>query len=243
MNRKLLLILFAVISSSCQDGDLNGHYVSVDKSINKFYRERYLTLDIIDSLVILNKRLVFSEQKDTIVIDRSTRKFIKSLKVDSQIYDFKVTGNELFLQTDYGEWIKFIRKEVSTSDYFSNSLIDIEPEDYASQSQVQIQNLNFKNVIVGKLKTAAGWEEATDSIYMEYENEVFIHYSDIARLNKVLVRDTLINWSVCLHLDRGIPDSLAFLLKSDLLKIIGKEKLFESRLDENELVYIKLKQN
>lgn len=192
-----MVILFAVISSSCQDGDLNGHYVSVDKSINKFYGERYLTLDIIDSLVILNKRLVFSEQKDTIVIDRSTRKFIKSLNV--------------------------------------------EPEVYANQSQVQIQNLNFENLIVGKLKTVAGWEGAADSIYIEYENEVFIHYSDIARLNKVLVKDTLINRSVCLHLDRGIPNSLAFLLKSGLLKSIGKEKLFESRLDKNELVYIKLK--
>lgn len=91
------------------------------------------------------------------------------------------------------------------------------------------------------MKTATGWEGAADSIYIEYENEVFVHYSDIARLNKVLVRDTLINWSVCLHLDRGIPNSLAFLLKSGLLKSIGKEKLFESRLDKNELVYIKLK--
>ena len=114
MKRLYLFLLLAVLTQcSTKVDSLNGYYISPDK----FPDGRYETLEIIDSLVLLDRIVLGGYERDTIVINPRTRKFIKATpKSIYPILDFKVVGDtiEIHFEHDLGQGeIKFVRSTQS----------------------------------------------------------------------------------------------------------------------------------
>src|SRR5207253_1600417 len=127
-------------------------------------------------LVLFNKNIVFTSQRDTIIIDSKTNSFVRSTREMFPIFDFKVSKDTVILDYyhDAGtDKIKFIKDIPTNNDYFSSSFVDIELEKYLDEFQVTPEGLQIKNVTVGTLKKGIRWAKA-DSIYIEFENEVFL---------------------------------------------------------------------
>lgn len=238
--KSLLLIVMLVFLSQCQNKqtNLDGHYIST----NLPYDNSYYTLDIIDSLVLINKNVVFLDQRDTIIIDPKKNLFIRSTREMFPFFDFGLISDTVMLRFahDGGEdIIKFIKATPSASEFFSSSLIEIEPEQYRNESQFKIDGLNIKNITVGPLKKGASWPNP-DSLYIEFENEVFIDLEDISRIGASLDSDSISNWAIGLHLNKHVPQSVAKQVRLELLKNYDRKKIAESRLDGNQLVYIEI---
>lgn len=106
----LLLLLVVLIQCSTKVDSLNGYYISPDK----FPDGRYETLEIIDSLVLLDRIVLGGHERDTIVINLRTRKFVKATpKSMYPILDFKMVGDtiEIHFEHDLGQSkIKFIKE-------------------------------------------------------------------------------------------------------------------------------------
>lgn len=238
--KRIFLMAMLVFLAQCQNKqtNLDGHYVST----NLPYDNRYYTLDIIDSLVLINKNVVFLDQRDTIIIDPKTNSFIRSTREMFPFFDFGLINDTVMLQFahDGGEdIIKFIKATPSASEFFSPSLIEIEPEQYHNESEFKIDGLNVKNIVVGPLKNGVSWSKP-DSLYIEFENEIFIDLKDIARIGPSLDSDSVSNWAICLHLDKHVPQPVANQLRLALLKNYDHKKIAESRLSDNKLIYIEI---
>ncbi len=111
----LLLLLIVLIQCSTKVDSLNGYYISPDN----FPDGRYETLEIIDSLVLVDRIVLGGHERDTIVINPRTRKFIKATpKSMYPILDFKVVGDtiEVHFEHDIGQGkIKFVSSTQSHS--------------------------------------------------------------------------------------------------------------------------------
>lgn len=237
--KRIFLIAILIFLAQCQNKqtNLNGHYVST----NLFNDDSYHTLDIVDSLVLFNKNVVFLDLRDTIIIDPKTKSFIKSTQ-GFPFFDIGIMKDTVILHYthDGGEdIIKFIKATHSASEFFSPSLIEIEPEQYRNETQFKIDDLNIKNIIVGPLKKGVSWPKP-DSLYLEYENEIFIDLKDTSRIGPSLDSDSVSNWAIALHLNKHVPQSVANQLRLALLKNYDRKKIAESRLHGNQLVYIEI---
>lgn len=234
----IFLMAMLVFLAQCQNKqtNLNGHYVST----NLFNDDSYHTLDIVDSLALFNKNVVFLDLRDTIIIDPITNSFIRSTR-GFPFFDIEIMKDTVILHyNDGGEGIiKFIKATPSTSEFFSSSHIEIEPEQYHNESQFKIEGLNIKNIIVGPSKKGILWTEP-DSIYIEFENEIFIDLKDIARIGPSLDSDSISNWAIGLHLNKHVPQPVANQLRLALLKNYDHKKIAESRLSDNKLIYIEI---
>jgi hypothetical protein len=238
--KDLLLILMLAFLGQCQSKRINidGHYVST----NLPYDNSYYTLDIIDSIVLVNKNTVFLNQRDTIIIDPVKNSFVRSTRKMFPFFDFELVNDTVMLQFvhDGGEdIIKFIKATPSASEFFSQSLIEIEPMQYRNESQFKIDGLNIKNITVGPLKKGIGWPKP-DSLYIEYENEIFIDLKDIPRIGASLESDSISNWAISLNLDKNIPQPIANQLRMELAKNYSRERITETRLSGNKLIYIEI---
>lgn len=238
--KRLFLIVMVVFLGQCQNKqtNLDGHYVST----NLPYDNSYFTLDIIDSLVLINKNVVFLDQRDTIIIDPKTNSFIRSTREMFPFFDFGLINDTVMLRFahDGGEdIIKFIKATPSASEFFSPSLVEIEPEQYLNESTFKTDGFNIKNIIVGPLKKGVSWPNP-DSLYIEFENAVFIDLEDISRIGASLDSESISNWVIGLHLNKDVPQSIANQLRFELLKNYDRKKIAESRLHGNQLVYIEI---
>lgn len=238
--KRLFPIILAGLLIHCQTEkvNLNGHYVS----LSKFDNNSYLTLDIVDSLVLINRTIVFMDQRDTIIIDQKTNSFVRSTREMFPFFDFRVSKDTVILEFahDAGtDKIKFIKDIPTNNDYFSNSLIDVELEKYLDEPQVVLEGLQIKNVTVGTLKKGIKWAEA-DSNYIEFENEVFLDLKDISKLGPSFESDSIRNWVICLNLDKQVPSSLSDRLKSELVKNYKDDRLIQTKINGNELLYVKM---
>ena len=106
----LLLISTVLIQCSTKVDSLNGHYISP----TKFPDGRYERLEIIDSLVLVDRIVLGGNERDTILIDPETRKLVKvTPKSMYPIFDFKVVGDTIEIRFEHdlgtGE-IKFIKE-------------------------------------------------------------------------------------------------------------------------------------
>lgn len=238
--KNLLPVTMLVFLSQCQSKRVNidGHYVSTDHLTDN----SYYTLNITDSLVFFNKNSVFLDQRDTIIIDPESNTFIRSTREMFPFFDFELVNDTVMLKFshDGGEdIIKFIKGTPSASEFFSQSLIEIEPMQYRNESQFKIDGLNIKNITVGPLKKGIGWPEP-DSLYIEYENEIFIDLKDIRRIGASLESDSISNWGISLNLDKNIPQPIVNQLRMELIKNYSRERITETRLSGNKLVYIEI---
>jgi hypothetical protein len=146
------IILTLIILTQCQTkvDSLNGHYISV----NEFGDGRWETLEIVDSLILVNRIVMGVNERDTVVIDRLTNKIVtitpKSL---FPIVDFKLNGDtiELHCEGDLGQYqIKFLRTtQVNSKYHFSNNYVDSNLADYNEEELVSTNGLKIKNLTVG----------------------------------------------------------------------------------------------
>jgi hypothetical protein len=122
--KRIFLMAMLVFLAQCQNKqtNLNGHYVST----NLFNDDSYHTLDIVDSLALFNKNVVFLDLRDTIIIDPITNSFIRSTR-GFPFFDIEIMKDTVILHyNDGGEGIiKFIKATPSTSEFFSSSHIEI----------------------------------------------------------------------------------------------------------------------
>ncbi len=217
---------------------LNGHYVSIDKSTG----EEYETLDIVDSLVLINAAVVFLDNRDTIVIDTETKKFVRSTRAMFPIFDFKVVGDtiEIHFEHDAGQdKIKFIKGPQSIpEDSFSTSFIDVNLVDYDSGELIHPNDFKIKNLTIGLLKNGIKWG-ASDSIYIEFENEMFLQRNELPKLIEKLIQDNDDKLILCLNFDKRVPESMSREIREILSTGIGTLKTTESRNKKNEIVYVK----
>ena len=106
----LIFILISLVQCNTKVDSLNGRYTSV----TKYPDGRYETLDIVDSLVLVDRIVLGSHERDTIVIDPGTKKFVQvTPKSMFPIFDFRTVGDtiEVHYEDDLGQGkIKFIKE-------------------------------------------------------------------------------------------------------------------------------------
>jgi hypothetical protein len=98
----IIFILISLIQCSTKTDSLNGRYVSAIKYLDG----RYETLDIVDSLVLVDRIVLGAHERDTIFIDPETKKFVRvNSKSMFPIFDFKTVGDtiEIHYEHDLGQ--------------------------------------------------------------------------------------------------------------------------------------------
>jgi hypothetical protein len=236
--KKLFYLALVSILAQCHNDrvKLNGHYVSASKS-----DYGYETLDILDSVIIVNKSLVFAEARDTIIIDPTTNSFVSSTR--EMFPSFGVSYSKDTVILDYthdagDDQAKFVKAPPSSRDYFSTSCIDIELTEYEDEAKFDISQSKIRNITVGTLKRDLA-AYVPDSIYLEYESEQFLSNSDLLRIGQGLDREQTMNWVLCLSIDTRVPDSVSERLRSMIGRSVGFERLVETRISNGVLVYVK----
>jgi hypothetical protein len=226
--------------SGCQSkvDNLDGHYVSVGKP-----GDTYETLDIADSLVLINISSVFRGQRDTVVIDTKTNSFLSSTRAMFPIFDFKVVNDtiEVHFEHDAGQdKIKFVKGHTNAADHFSTSYIDVDLLDYDSGKLIDANDLRIVNLTIGPLKKGTDWGTSDkDSICIEYENEFFLQRNELQKLSDKLILDIDDKVILCLNFDKRVSRQVTTEIKNALEKIAGNVIVTESRSRGNEIVYVK----
>ncbi len=220
--------------------NLAGHYISSGHLTS----DTYETLDIEDSLVLVNKGSVFLLQRDTIIIDTKTNSFVSSTRAMFPIFDFKVVNDtiEIHFEHDAGQdKIKFIKgTHITPGDYFSTSYVDVDLLEYDSGELIDINDLKMVNLTIGPLKKGTDWGiNDMDSICIEFENEFFLKRSEFQQLIDKLIQDNDDEAILCLNFDKRVPRSVAMEIRNELEEKAGKIKITESRNRGNEIVYVK----
>src|SRR5690606_41305833 len=102
MKRLHTIIIIIGLSGGCQTevDNLEGHYIST----RQLSSDTYETLDIEDSLVLINKASVFLGQRDTILIVKKTNSLISSTIAMLPIFELKVVNDiiEIHFKHDAG---------------------------------------------------------------------------------------------------------------------------------------------
>ena len=243
--KRRYIILALIILTQCQTkvDNLNGHYISV----YEFGDGRWETLEIVDSLILVNRIIMAVNERDTVVVDRSTNKIVTiTPKSMFPIVDFKLNGDtiELRCEDDLGHYkIKFLKTTQTNPKYhFSNSYIDINLADYNEEERVSTNGLKIKNLTVGFLQEyflKGKWSGVKDSVYIEFDNSILLQKDELQMLTKKLMESTDTKWILCLNLDKRIPESMSKEIKESLRKGIGALKIVEARNRNNEIVYLK----
>jgi len=242
MKRLHIIIIIIIGLSGCQTKveNLDGHYIST----GQLTADTYETLDIKDSLVLINKGNAFLGQRDTIVIDTKSNSFISSTRAMFPIFDFKVVNDtiELHFEHDAGQdKIKFIKgTHTNPADYFSTSHIDVDLLDYDSGELIDTNDLKIINLTIGPLKRGTDWgTNDKDSICIEFENEVFLQKNELRNLATKLIQDDDDKVILCLNFDKRVTQSVATEIRNDLKKNVGKLKVTESRNRNSDIVYLR----
>lgn len=238
------IFLALIFLAQCQSEvkNLNGHYISV----YEFGDGRWETLEMVDSLALVNRIIMALNERDTVIIDQSTHEIV-SITPEStySIVGFKVNGDtiELRCEDDLGHYeIKFLRTSQTDPRYhFANSYIDIHLGDYNNEQELaSVNDLKIKNVTVGFLKgyfLQGRWSGVNDSLYIEFDNSMLLRKDEFEMLMERLTESTDTTWILCLNLDKGVPESMSSEIKDILRK--SQLKVVEARNRNGEIVYLK----
>jgi hypothetical protein len=211
-------------------------------AINDLIGDGYATIDIQDSIVLLNKYSVFYDERDTIIIDPKRNTFIRSNRNPFPIYDFRADNDTVYVSYGYDageETIKFIRSEVSPMfNYFAESSIDIQLKPYDKETIVLIDQNKVINLIIGRLKEGIDWPEAQhDSILIEFERFDYLGNNELSELIGFTEKEQ--DPILCLHFDKRVPKDVKIGIQNEIKNILTTSKVVESRINGTELVYIK----
>jgi len=88
-----ILIVFALFGCSRKVEIFNGHYIAVNDLIG----DGYATVDIQDSIVLLNKSSVFYDERDTIIINPQKNTLIRSHRLPFPICDFRADHDTIYI--------------------------------------------------------------------------------------------------------------------------------------------------
>ena len=233
-----ILIALTLLGCSRNTEGLKGDFVA----INDLIGDGYATIDIEDSIVLLNKYSVFYDERDTIIIDPKRKTFIRSNRNLFPIYDFKAIKDTVYLSYSYDageETIKFIRSEISPMfKYFAESSIDIQLMTYNNETVVLIEQNKVLNLIIGRLKEGVDWPNAQpDSIFIEFERYDYLGNKELSELigHTEQVQDPVL----CLHFDKRVPTEVMISIRNKIKNTVSASKVVESRITETGLVYIK----
>ena len=244
--RQVLVLLILLLLIQCQHKKqrLQGHYVS----IGQLEGDRYETLDINDSLILLNKTSVFYDQHDTVVINPEHHSFIRATRAMFPYYDFSLKGDTVLLMFshDGGEdTVKYIPASKSIHDHFSTSLIEMDLPGWEGQKTIIVNELNTRNLVIGPLKEGVRWDtENNDSIFIECDNQTFLHsLAELRMLAKELSKDSTVI-TLCVHVDKKVSDQSIKEIRALLNEGAGNLKIVETRIKEDTtLVYIASENN
>lgn len=222
---------------------LNGHYIAV----HKFSDDRWETMEIVDSLVLVNRIIMAGNERDTVIVNRSTNKILTTTpKSMFPIVDFTPVGDTVKLrcEDDLGLYtIAFIKTTQANPNYhFSNTVIDIKLPDYHGEHKVSTDGLKIKNLTVGLLKeyfTKEKWPGVKDSIYIEFDNSLIVRKNELTLLTKRLMRCADTKWVLCLNIDKRVPPSMAKEITEALRAGIAASKIIEAKNQGSEIVYIR----
>jgi hypothetical protein len=225
-----VVLLFLLIFSIKKIEKLDGHYVSVDKTKN----EPYATLDISDSVILVNRNSISIHDRDTVIINTKNNSFIRSTQPFFPFCDFKVTKNgiSLFYQHDAGiESVDFIRdtfvNELET--YYTTSKLKIDLKNCASLYFRIDNHVALKNIPIGVPKN----ESFGNSIKIQVE-DAFISTEELKQNSSFFADSSL--W-ICLHFDKNVPDSLYTRIKKEFKKYVHN-RVIEARAKNDKIVYM-----
>jgi hypothetical protein len=216
-------LLFLTTFCQTETKDLNGYYVS----------DRYgYTIDIIDSLVLLNADNIFRDEHDTIIIDLKNNSFVRSSPRMFPFYDFKSSKDKvtLFFEHDAGtESLDFYKTKLRDrrKNFFSTSPLNIDLND-CDGSCYDIADQNIANILIGTPKN----KEWGDSIKIQFE-DVFISVTDIKKLNEGISDSTVV---VCLFFDKNVPQSIQTQIINETKGL--RNKIVKARLDSDRIRYL-----
>ncbi len=216
-------LLFLTTFCQIKTKDLNGYYVS----------DRYgYTIDIIDSLVLLNTDNIFTDEHDTIIIDLKNNSFVRSSPRMFPFYDFKASKDKvtLYFEHDAGtESLDFYKTELRDrrKNFFSTSSLKIDLND-CDGSCYDITDRNIANILIGTPKN----KEWGDSIKIQFK-DVFISVKDIKKLDEVTSDSTVV---VCLFFDKNVPQSIQSQIINETKGL--RNKIVEARLDSDRIRYL-----
>lgn len=208
--------------------NIEGYYVSTENN-GQFY-----TIDIRDTLVLLNTDNIFTNQHDSIIIDLKDNSFIRSSPRMFPFYDLKATKDKvtLFFEHDAGnETIEFYKAELrdKKKNLYSTSNLNIELMD-CDGSCYDISDTNIKNILVGQPKRKNEW---SDSVQLELDNDIFIKMTDINKMNEIITDSTAI---ISLHFDKNVPSDVWTRIKKETKGL--RNKVVEARFSGDKLKYV-----
>lgn len=221
--------------------DPNGHYV-----LESYTQQgRYLTLDVKDSIVLLNRSSVFYNQRDTIIIDPRQHTLKSAVLNHLNIRQFHTVSDSVFLHYGsgpVGSKAVFIRAEADAlRDAYANSLLDVNPNecDVGCVHSHVAEKENMRHLLVGKPKAGVAKRIGLrdDSIVMEFHNVTFLGIKELEPLLREMKKagDLL-----CLHVDKNVPAEKSTELLQELARIDREIRLLEGRWKDGKVVYVKI---
>jgi hypothetical protein len=237
---RIPLVALIVICYGCS-GTLpkpTGHYVLESHD----QQGRYLTLDIQDSMLLLNKSLIFQNQRDTIFID-TKRSIVRNAESNElHVYALKAEGDTVVLSygdpDDASSDMVFVRSTADPQrDLYSNSFLDVQLDQCEGNGVDIEESGKFRHLLIGRPKAglAASMMMDRDSIVMEFHNMTFIGLKDVSILAREMKKA---GEHLCVHIDKETPDAHVLSLRAELSKHAQGMKILEGRMKEGRVVYV-----
>ncbi len=219
--------------------DPDGHYVLESYS----QHGRYFTLDVADSVVLLNKSSIFMNQRDTIFIDPVHHTYRNAVTNQLNIFGWRSEGDSIIMSYGTrgdGSELVFVRSaEDPGHDVFSNSMLDVELTPCESEcGHAHIpENKLMRHLLVGPPKpgVAPGMMLKPDSILMEFHNITFLGMNNLQALTREMKKA---GEKLCLHFDKDTPREMTTALRSELWSHADGMTILESRMKDGRVVFV-----
>jgi hypothetical protein len=230
MRTTFIILGLLCLTTFCKNKtkNIDGYYISTENN-GQFY-----TIDIRDTLALINTDNIFTHQHDTIIVNLKDNSFVRSSPRMFPFYDFKATNDKvtLFFEHDAGnETIEFYRTESRDKkrNLYSTSNLNIRLLDCDS-SCYDISDTNVKNILIGRPKRKNEWG---DSVQIELDNDIFIKMADLKIMNEIITDSTAI---ISLHFDKNVPLDVRTRIKNETKGL--KNRVVEARFSGDKLKYV-----
>jgi hypothetical protein len=194
-------------------------------------------------MLLLNKSLIFRNQRDTIFIDTKSNAIRNAASNELHVYAFRTEGDTVVLsygEDGSGSDMVFVKSSSDLQrDLYSNSFLDIQLNQCEGAAVDLPESDKFRHLLVGppKLGLAAGMMMKQDSIVMEFHNLTFIDLNDVGILAREMKKA---GENLCIHIDKKTPDAHVISLRAELSKHAQGMKILEGRIKEGRVVYVEV---